>query len=111
MPLLWRPYDDRRSLRARRRTARPALRCRERDLSDDCPWRLFAASIRRNFLFPAPCRFIPAPASAGTTPLITTRSCPRPRRQTPVRHHWRLPAHTNLRKLIFRQHRRATKSP
>jgi hypothetical protein len=57
MPLLWRPHDDRRSLRARRRTARPARRCRERDLSDDCPGRLVAASIRQNFLFPAPCPF------------------------------------------------------
>src|SRR5262249_48363043 len=37
-------------------TARTA-RCRERDLSDDCPGRLVAASIRRNFLFPAPCPF------------------------------------------------------
>lgn len=57
MPLLWRPHADRRSLPARRHTARPALRCRERELSDDCPGRLVAPSIRRNFLFPARCPF------------------------------------------------------
>ena len=56
-------------------------------------------------------RFIPAPASAGTTSLITPRSCPQPRRHSPVHHHQRLPTLTNLRKTIFRQRHRATKSP
>src|SRR5689334_11067256 len=32
-------------------------------------------------------RFIPAPVSAGTTPLITLRSGHRPRRQAPVRNY------------------------
>ena len=53
MPLLWRPHADRRSLRARWRTARPALRCRERELSNHYPGRLVAAPIRRIFLLPA----------------------------------------------------------
>ena len=55
MPLLQRPHAHCRGLWARRRTARPAFRRRERDLNNDDPCRLVAALIRRNFSFSALC--------------------------------------------------------
>ena len=61
--LLRRPHDHCRGLCPRRRTARPALRCRDQDLRrDDYPCPLTAASVRRDISFPAP---HPFHASAG----------------------------------------------
>ena len=61
--LLRRPHDHCRGLCPRRRTARPALRCRDQDLRrDDYPCPLTAASVRREISFPAP---HPFHASAG----------------------------------------------
>src|SRR5689334_18295164 len=111
MSLLWRPHADRRGLRARRRTARPALRCRKRELSNDCPERLVAAPIRRNFLLPAPCPFHPPTgkrrqniADHSSILRSATHADPVPPPSTTQ-------AVTNLRKMTFCEHRRATKSP
>ena len=111
--LLRRTHDHRRGLWVRRRTARPALWCRQRGfepmtkihvVSGQQPSAGTARSRRRP-------RFGPASASAGTTSLISPRSGPRRRRHGPVRNHQPPSALTNLPKTIPRQRRCPTNSP